>query len=307
MISQTYFGALDGLKSKLLPKTDKIANSESTIKFIKHIQANDSETQIFDKTVMPSLGKENFTRDNGEDQSPDAQVFFVDNVRTVSDTKRNFYNFHTRPINSIYRRFVEELMVEMHLLSVNTDFQYDPIFALGVITSFEGFMKGYEPNVDKDSIFSALCQSVGGDSAQYRQDASQVLQLAKESSVKSLLGKAEIDGNTNSLLTTLKQCTDKNNFKYSRLFAIGLYTILAEADASLLEEAKQRNETLKDLSSLLNLPSEKFQKDLDLYLSNLEKMKQLLVALEESLAADRKKRDKSSSTETTATETEQDS
>ena len=229
----------------------------------------------------------------------------MDNVRTVSDTKRNFYNIHTRPINSIYRRFVEELMVEMHLLSVNTDFQYDPIFALGVITSFEGFMQGYEPNADKESIFNALCQSVGGDSAQYRQDASQILQLAKESSVESLLGKAEVEGNTNSLLTTLKQLTDKNNFKYSRLFAIGLYTILAEADPSLLEAVEQRNETLKNFSSSLNLPPEKLQKDLDLYLSNLEKMKQLLVALEESLEAERKKRDKSSSAETTVTESEE--
>ncbi|NEQ21393.1 MAG: photosystem II biogenesis protein Psp29, partial [Microcoleus sp. SIO2G3] len=28
----------------------------------------------------------------------------MNNVRTVSDTKRDFYNHHTRPINSIYRR-----------------------------------------------------------------------------------------------------------------------------------------------------------------------------------------------------------
>jgi len=41
----------------------------------------------------------------------------VNNVRTVSDTKRAFYTLHTRPINTIYRRVVEELIVEMHLLS----------------------------------------------------------------------------------------------------------------------------------------------------------------------------------------------
>ncbi|HAX86545.1 MAG TPA: photosystem II biogenesis protein Psp29, partial [Cyanobacteria bacterium UBA11370] len=66
----------------------------------------------------------------------------MNNVRTVSDTKRDFYNCHTRPINSIYRRVVEELMVEMHLLSVNVDFRYDPIYALGVVTSFNRFMQG---------------------------------------------------------------------------------------------------------------------------------------------------------------------
>ena len=222
----------------------------------------------------------------------------MDNVPTVSDTKRNFYNVHTRPINSIYRRFIEELMVEMHLLSVNSDFQYDPIYALGMVTSFERFMQGYEPSADKDSIFNALCQSVGGDSAQYRRDANEILQLAKKSSVAPLLGKAEGSGEDDSLLITLKQLTGKESFKYSRLFAIGIYTILVEADASLLEKTEQRNEILKNFSSSLNLSSEKLQKDFDLYLSNLEKMKQMLVALEDSLAAERKKRDNEDNSDT---------
>ena len=63
----------------------------------------------------------------------------MSNVRTVSDTKRSFYALHTRPISSIYRRVVEELMVEMHLLSVNVDFSYDSIYALGVVTTFDRY------------------------------------------------------------------------------------------------------------------------------------------------------------------------
>ncbi len=74
--------------------------------------------------------------------------FLVSTVRTVSDTKRAFYTLHTRPINSIYRRVVEEMMVEMHLLSVNADFRYDPIYALGVVTTFDRFMLGYRPDTD---------------------------------------------------------------------------------------------------------------------------------------------------------------
>ena len=73
----------------------------------------------------------------------------MNNVRTVSDAKRAFYTLHTRPINSIYRRVVEELMVEMHLLFVNTDFSYDAIYALGVVTAFDRFMQGYRPEHDR--------------------------------------------------------------------------------------------------------------------------------------------------------------
>ena len=62
-------------------------------------------------------------------------------------------------------------MVEMHLLSVNVDFVYNSLYALGVVTSFDRFMMGYEPEGDKESIFSAICKAVGGDAQQYRQDA----------------------------------------------------------------------------------------------------------------------------------------
>ena len=96
------------------------------------------------------------------------------NLSTVSDTKRNFYSTHTRPINSIYRRVVEELMVEMHLLSTNVDFAYNPIYALGVVSSFDRFMTSYRPETDKQSIFVALCQSMGGNAEQYRSEERRV-------------------------------------------------------------------------------------------------------------------------------------
>ena len=101
----------------------------------------------------------------------------MSNIRTVSDTKRAFYTTHTRPISSIYRRVVEELMVEMHLLSVNAEFQYDSIYALGVVTTFDKFMQGYRPHEDLSSIFAALCQAMNGvDANQYRHDAETLLQ-----------------------------------------------------------------------------------------------------------------------------------
>ena len=50
-------------------------------------------------------------------------------------------------------------MVEIHLLRVNQDFRYDPIFALGVVNTFDRFMEGYEPATDRDSIFNALCRA----------------------------------------------------------------------------------------------------------------------------------------------------
>ncbi len=226
----------------------------------------------------------------------------MDKVRTVSETKREFYRQHTRPINSVYRRVVEELMVESHLLCVNNDFRYDPIYALGVVTSFERFMQGYSPESDKSSIFAALCQAVGANPQQYRQDAETMLNAAKGLNVAELSAKIgdSDEGTDNAVINTLQAIAHQGQFKYSRLFAIGLYTFLAEVDASLVNENDKREEILKQLSAALHLAPDKLQKDLDLYRSNLDKMEQLLAVIEDALDAERKKREKQEQTQKAA-------
>jgi photosystem II biogenesis protein Psp29 len=214
----------------------------------------------------------------------------VDKVRTVSDTKREFYHLHTRPVNSIYRRFVEELMVEIHLLSVNTDFRYDPIFALGVVNAFERFMQGYKPETDKQSIFNAVVTSAGGDPHQYRQDAAAILDSAKALTIAEIIEKASSSASGNFFATTLNAIAHQDQFKYSRLFAIGIYTLLAQADPTAIKDEQQRNQILQQLSELLHLSPDKFQKDLELYRGNLDKFDQLLIAVADTLEADRKKR-----------------
>lgn len=216
----------------------------------------------------------------------------MSNVRTVSDTKREFYHLHNRPINSIYRRFVEELLVEIHLLSVNRDFRYDPIFALGVANSFERFMQGYRPEADRQSIFDALCQAVGGNPQKYRDDAMAILEQAKQMSVAELMERLASNRSDegNVLVATLKDIAQNPQFKYSRLFAVGIYTLLAESDAEVIKDETKRQVILTELSEKLNLAPDKFQKDLDLYRGNLDKFDQLLVAIADTLEADRKKR-----------------
>ena len=218
----------------------------------------------------------------------------MNNVRTVSDTKRTFYSLHTRPINTIYRRVVEELMVEMHLLSVNVDFSYNPIYALGVVTSFDRFMQGYEPERDKESIFNALSQAVEQDPQRYRQEAQRLQTLAKSLPAKDLiawLSQTNHSVGDADLQAQLQAIANNPNFKYSRLFAIGLFSLLELADPELVKDEKQRTEALKTIAAGLKLSEEKLNKDLELYLSNIDKMAQALIVMADMLSADRKKRE----------------
>jgi photosystem II biogenesis protein Psp29 len=218
----------------------------------------------------------------------------VNNVRTVSDTKRTFYNLHTRPINTIYRRVVEELMVEMHLLSVNVDFSYDAIYALGVVTTFDRFMEGYQPEQDKESIFRAICQAVEQDPDRYRQDASRLQAFAASLPSEDLiagLGQTTSLNQDADLQRQLEAIKANSNFKYSRLFGIGLFALLVQSDPELVKNDKQRTEALKAIANGLHLSEDKLIKDLELYSSNLEKMAQALIVMADILSADRKKRD----------------
>jgi photosystem II biogenesis protein Psp29 len=227
----------------------------------------------------------------------------VDNLRTVSDTKRAFYSNHTRPINSIYRQFVEELMVEMHLLSVNVNFQYDSIYGYGVVSTYEQFMQGYKPPQDKESIFNALCQAINGDPEQYRQDAQRLEALAMELSSDrafNLLTQpqdAAVDGLENSetakeVKERLQAIANDPNFKYSRLFAIGLHTLLQKSNADWLQEDQNWKSAFGKIAQALNLPEDKIVKDIDLYRSNLDKMQQARNLMQEILESNRKQQER---------------
>lgn len=216
----------------------------------------------------------------------------MNNIRTVSDTKRTFYSLHTRPINSIYRRVVEELMVEMHLVSVNVDFRYDPIYALGMVTLFDRFMQGYFPESDQESIFQALIRAQDSEPERYRGDAQHITALATQASQEllSLISQAS-EQSGGELQTYFHRIATNPQFKYNRLFAIGLFTLLEKAAPELVQEESQRLTTLQKVCDGLKISLDKITKDLDIYRSNLEKMSQAQIMMAELVEADRKKRE----------------
>lgn len=209
------------------------------------------------------------------------------NTRTVSDSKRTFYTLHTRPINSIYRRVVDELMSEMHLLMVNTDYAYSPIYALGLVSAYDRLMTGYRPDADRESIFNALCKSVECEPESFRKDATDLLGAIDGLTWDGLIS----GGTTGTLESAMAQVSGNPKFKYSRVFAIGVYTLLEKLDAEKLKDKEILNTALKTVAESLNLSVDKVQKDLELYRSNLEKMAAAQIVMADILAADRKKRD----------------
>lgn len=183
-------------------------------------------------------------------------------------------------------------MVEMHLLRVNEDFQDDPIFALGVVTTFDRFMQGYRPAADKDSIFEAICKAQEIDPQQYRRDAEAMQTLTSGKSAAEILDwlKQAATQGGDPLQAQVQAIAQNPKFKYSRLFAIGLYTLLEQTDSELLKDETRLTQMMEELSACLNLSFSKLQKDLELYRSNLEKMNQARKMMADLIEAERKRR-----------------
>ena len=181
----------------------------------------------------------------------------------------------------------------MHLLSVNVDFIYEPIYALGVVTTFDRFMQGYEPEEDKTSIFNALCKAIESDAQKYRQDVEHLQNSVSNLSIEDI--KNSLQGldqpSAEGLKKEFQAIASNRNFKYSRLFAIGLYSLVEGIDAELVKEKEALETFLKQTCEALNLSPDKLQKDLELYLSNLDKMTQAQAVMKDILEAERKKRE----------------
>lgn len=218
----------------------------------------------------------------------------MSNIPTVSDTRRAFYQHHKRPINSIYRQVIQELMVEMHLLSVNVDFQPDPIYYVGVCQSFDQFMNGYTPENDKDSIFRALCQGINSNPDEYRQQAGALLGFVEGKSAEDLINwlsnPQHQDDLANNVVEGWKSALHRDKFKYSRLFGIGFYALLAKTDEEMVKDEEKMAKLIAPITEKLQLPIEKLKKDVDLYKSNLNKISQMLTVIAETIEASKKKR-----------------
>ena len=194
-------------------------------------------------------------------------------------------------------------MVEIHLLHVNENFRYDPIFALGVVSTFDRFMEGYEPTPDKASIFSALCRAEEMDPDQLRGDTQQALSAVQDRSAEDAIAwisQSAVEGGSD-LAGTFSEIAHNPKFKYSRLFAIGLYTLIESVNRTYVADEAKLNEMVEKLSAALNVSGGKIQKDLELYRTNLDKLQQARKAVAEFIEGERRRQEKRAEEQQAAT------
>jgi len=217
----------------------------------------------------------------------------VSEALTVADCKRAFHSAFPHVISPLYRRMVDELLVELHLLSRQRGFRPDPLFATGLVQVFDGFSRGYRPDDQREPLFVALCAASGFDAAGLRQQHLQALEALGQHSVEEvkLWIERQGDGAPTPLAEALASIR-REDFHYSRLMAVGLLALLEKAQGADAMDPQTLRQAAHEIGASMGLLRERLDKDLSLYAGNLEKMAQAVELMEETVAADRRRRER---------------
>ena len=184
---------------------------------------------------------------------------------TISDSKSDFHKEFPYVIPPIYRKLADELLVELHLLSHQKNFKNDSLFATGLTEIFSTFTSGYKPSEHISKLFEAICNCNGFNPTEISSASEQLMNKAKSFTKDDL----------NAFLLQLNNDNNENDY-YSRINAIGIYKLVSEIPS--FKEAKEEdiNKEINNISELLGYQYSRVEKDISIYKSNIEKMKQAL-------------------------------
>ncbi len=210
---------------------------------------------------------------------------------TISDSKRAFHTSFPYLIPPIYRRIIDELLVELHLLYHQKDFKVDYLFAVGLKTVFNSFTKGYKPENHLEELFSSICTSTGIEQKVVERLSEEALAIAAAHTIQELkdfISQNSVNGSES--LQRLFTQTKSESFYYSRLVGIGLFKLVNTAKSIDISSEAKPQEIALEISEHIGLKAVRVEKDITLYINSLEKITQAFELKKEAAIREQKKR-----------------
>ena len=193
---------------------------------------------------------------------------------TVSDSKRLFHEKFPYVIPGLYKRIVDEMLVELNLLNHQNEFTQDYLFCVGLTETFNELMKGYQPEKHLNLLFESLCSSTNFE--------------AKEINEISHKSQKEFKNKTSNDI--LKLLIEKSNPKLypSRILNLAIYILISSAQDLKEKDESGTNKMISDIFEKLNLSANKAEKDIGIYKSSISKMEQAKELIEELRVKEKK-------------------
>lgn len=199
-------------------------------------------------------------------------------VKTVSETLRAFEKLYPRPIVTVWRGPIVDMLQVTHLSIVDQRFKYDPIFGYGYMWIFNMLLDKYPVDGEKDKLIDASIRALDLEPKTLRRDEGDVL--------KWLDGKTETDifrGGTDPIYKALADIKTNDDYLHTRSANVGFINMMD------LVGVKPDNATLTRWTEALGLRKRSLDRDVVLLKEIKEKMNQAMQMIK-SLEIREKKR-----------------
>ena len=197
---------------------------------------------------------------------------------TVSDSKKVFHEQFPYVISGLYKRIVDEMLVELNLLNHQNEFMLDDLFCVGLTETFKELTKGYKPDEHLMLLFESLCNSCNFEPKKIKELSQKTLEEYKEKSLKEI-----------SILLSEKSTS---NLYSSRMLNLGIYLIISNSTDFKDIKDSEKNKAISDIFDKLNLSFNKAEKDIGIYKSILTRMEQAKELLQEAKIKANKEKNK---------------
>ncbi len=194
---------------------------------------------------------------------------------TVSDSKKLFHEQFPFVIPGLYKRIVDEMLVELNLLNHQNEFTQDYLFCVGLTETFKELMKGYKPEKHLNLLFESLCSATNFEAKEIKE----ISQKSQEQFKDKLL---------EDLIKLLKEKSDSKLYP-SRLLNLGIYLLISNSEDFKGKNESETNKLISDIFEKLKLSYSKAEKDIGIYKSSISKMEQAKELIEELRIKDKKK------------------
>ena len=197
---------------------------------------------------------------------------------TVSDSKKLFHEKFPYVIPGLYKRIVDEMLVELNLLNHQNDFKQDYLFCVGLTETFKELTKGYVPEKHLNLLFESLCSSTNFE--------------AKD--INEISQKTQIEFKNKTYNYIFKLLMEKSNSKLypSRILNLAIYILISNAQDLNEKDESEKNKMISNIFEKLNLSTNKAEKDIGIYKSTISKMEQAKELIEELRIKEKKKEQK---------------
>jgi len=194
---------------------------------------------------------------------------------TVSDSKKLFHEKFPYVIPGLYKRIVDEMLVELNLLNHQNEFKQDFLFCVGLTETFKELTKGYKPEKHLNLLFESLCSSSSF-------EAKEIKEISQKSQ------KEFKDKSSKDILKLLKEKISSKPYP-SRILNLGMYILISNCQDFKEGNESEMNEMIADIFENLNLLPNKAEKDIGIYKSSLSKLEQAKELIEELKIKDKKR------------------